>query len=275
MINSFPYSDGENPFQPISQRSNKIYSFVEDCITYIKVDYYLNPSAETYNIAVIGPTGAGKSRLINVLFNRDICVSRQDHESVTQDSSFIHGYGNVFNRATKTIEQRHFIIADTVGLCDTKWNKEDLIELVKGRVSSNFTHLDMVVIMYKADRLTQDLKHSIREILKWLKYGDVNNETKFIFVATFAEDTEDEDIARLKFQAVNIFELKSSNRPGYKDDELVKLIFYLGFPKERSFDKQRQTKISNFVQDLRKAIFLQSEQERLCICEPSSSCQLL
>lgn len=100
LINTFPscirpYIFGGN--------KSKLYSFIDGNFVASKFDYYLDHSEDTYNILVIGPTGAGKSHLINVIFNESICDSRASHKSVTREIYFIRGRGEVYDLDKKNL----------------------------------------------------------------------------------------------------------------------------------------------------------------------------
>lgn len=64
--------------------------------------------------------GAGKSHLINILFNREICDSKISHHSVTQDVGFVRGRGRVFDCEKLSLVEKDLVVIDTVGLCDTQ-----------------------------------------------------------------------------------------------------------------------------------------------------------
>lgn len=51
--------------------SSPIYTFIKPYFTFTGFDYYLDDrKIDTYNILMVGPTGHGKSLLINILFNK-------------------------------------------------------------------------------------------------------------------------------------------------------------------------------------------------------------
>jgi len=82
LVNSSPESIRPHLF---STNTSKVYDFIERELVATKFEYFLDYDDDTYNILVVGPTGAGKSRFINVLFNQQICDSEQSFNSVTRD----------------------------------------------------------------------------------------------------------------------------------------------------------------------------------------------
>ena len=45
----------------------------------------------SYTIVVLGPTGCGKSTIINHLFNKTVCITGAAARSVTQELKFLKG----------------------------------------------------------------------------------------------------------------------------------------------------------------------------------------
>ena len=64
----------------------------------------------SFNIVVLGPTGCGKSTIINQLFNRTVCTTSASASSVTQELKFFHG-----NLMTSENDFKKTTIIDTIG----------------------------------------------------------------------------------------------------------------------------------------------------------------
>lgn len=173
-----------------------------------------------------GPTGAGKSRLINVLFNSEVCDSAVSHQSVTRDVCFIEGNAEIVDLQTSAKTAKKIVVADTVGLCDTEWNDNEIFELVKSRISRNLVGINAVFIVFRADRLLKEHIKNIIKVMDWLQYN--KNHLNFLFVGTFAENLTEEQKENLKLQARSILKLKDTKIPGSGYESLV----YVGFPPE-------------------------------------------
>ena len=59
------------------------YSITKTCLT--KADN------NAFNVLVFGPTGSGKSTIINNVFNQEICITGATAQSVTRDVKFYQG----------------------------------------------------------------------------------------------------------------------------------------------------------------------------------------
>ena len=88
----------------------------------VTTEGFSEPNNSDYNIVVLGPTGAGKSTIINNLFNQNVCVTGATAESVTREVRFFQGtcdqvlvYSQIKN-TTKTVKKRLNVI-DTIGKC--------------------------------------------------------------------------------------------------------------------------------------------------------------
>lgn len=142
-----------------------------------------NDVAKGFNVVVLGPTGCGKSRFINLMCNKDICKSAGGAKSVTQEMQLIQGKGHVMGR------ERLVNIVDTIGFCDTSMKPDDLHKLIKQYIKAHMMRIHKVVIVC-AGRLEPSHAQAIREFLAWLKYSQ--NEGNFGLIYTKCEDLEPE-----------------------------------------------------------------------------------
>lgn len=166
--------------------------------------------------------------MINVLFNAEICDSQVSHKSVTREVCFIEGEGELIDLETSEKKTKKIVVADTVGLCDTEWDDDKILELMKGRISRNFQSIDAVFIVFRADRLLKEHIRNIRRVMTWLNYNTGSNYLNFLFVGTFGEHLTEKHKEDLKEQARTILELKRPIIPRSEYDSLV----YVGFPPE-------------------------------------------
>lgn len=173
--------------------------------------FYLDYDENTYNVLLIGPTGAGKSNLINAFFNSKIVESQAGFTSVTKDIYSIKGNHLKANNELNSIGNKQLVLTDTVGLCDTEIDKQTLLEFIKGRISESFRNVDLVLITIAMDRMTEEKHESIKEILKWLNYNKYYK--RFVFVITksgnLGTDENDRDSKRKDLK--KIFDLSLSS----------------------------------------------------------------
>lgn len=223
----------------------KVYSMIDQHYVPARFNYFSDFNKETYNILVVGkteqsvllskickknvlgPTGAGKSRLVNVLFNTEICESQVSHKSVTRDFCFIEGQGEIIDLKTSVKQMKKVVVADTVGLCDTEWDDRKILAFIKGRVGRKFKYIDAAFIVFKADRLSKEHVINIKEIMKWLNYNR-SNHLSFLFVGMCAENLCPLTKENLKKQAREMLGLIDTKLPGNEYESLV----YVGFPPE-------------------------------------------
>jgi GTPase SAR1 family protein len=196
------------------------------------ISYYLDDQEKTFNIAVFGPSGSGKSRLINMMFNRQICDTKVSLNSVTRDIHFIRGKGIIGNGP----QLRDVVVADTIGLCDTVFSEEETMAIIKDRISSNVTKLHAVYLVLSSKRCFQEFKTNLENILKWLKYDQKDNRFFFRFVVTHCEGEPEDDLKRIRGEARAILGLKDTTFDVYhgskKLPKKLEQMICCGFPNE-------------------------------------------
>ena len=64
---------------------------------------------EAYNVVILGPTGSGKSTIINNIFNRYVCETGATAQSVTKEVKFLQGRISVRTRNNNTGQQRQTV----------------------------------------------------------------------------------------------------------------------------------------------------------------------
>ena len=173
-----------------------IYEGVDDALTFTAT--FTSPGRffdDVYNVLVLGVTGMGKSRLINILFNR--CVSRisVSVDSTEQNMLFHVGKGKIDGK------ERNIQIIDSVGISDTRLGNKEAVTRIKGGMSG--MRFDKVLIVHGGGaRVGLHHKHDFQEILKELNYDELDpdaaSSVKFIY--TKADDKNDFHRNKLKAQ---------------------------------------------------------------------------
>jgi len=132
------YKDYVNKITKKLIEENEVVSSLNDIIKsnynlkYTGYDYSgLKVTKETHCILLAGVTGTGKSRILNVLFKRDLSDSRYSTTSTTRQIMFYYG-----DMSTSTVLNKKICIIDTIGLCDTQLTNEQILMLVKDKINS-------------------------------------------------------------------------------------------------------------------------------------------
>ena len=161
----------------------------------------LNDS-EAYNVVLFGPTGAGKSTLINVIFNQNVAEADDDPDSVTKNITFYTGEGYVtqFVRGMDVQVRKRINLIDSIGFCDSHLDADEVYRLIKEQIKCNTAKLQKVIVV-TSGRIELQHKKSIEQILKWLNYdpqesGSVPRHS-FIFVYTKMDQKKEETLEEL------------------------------------------------------------------------------
>ena len=73
---------------------------------------------DAYNVVILGPTGSGKSNIINNLFNLTVCETGGSAQSVTRQVTFHQGSHRLWEQNLDTgeiLKMRKINIIDTIG----------------------------------------------------------------------------------------------------------------------------------------------------------------
>jgi len=169
---------------------------------------------DAFNVLVIGPTGCGKSHLINLMYNQTVCHSAGSAESVTKSIHITTGSGTVESC------RRKVNVIDTIGLCDSKMSSSEVLGLIKEKVSQNFMYIDRVVVICSG-RIEAVHSDAIKQILKWLRYGTFTYQANFTFVYNKADQLRPEERERCLMQMCQLLEVSSCHIRGMIPNENI------------------------------------------------------
>ena len=252
-LNKFPSKIHPHVFIDENTAYESVYSFLPQDIQLFqpyKMEYFLEVEQDSYNILLIGPTGAGKSHLVNVIFNRKIVESDAGLDGITDEIVMIKCMGKIYDYETNQYMDRKIIVTDTIGLSDRRWNEANspnLLQFLKERISSNFRKFDLVYIVFSNDRLLLEPIENIRNVLKWLNYE--RNSTRVRFIITKADYLDESDKINLKKEAIQKFNIKQMPRTEFKPNDDY-FIYFTGFIPELE-DNMTKKKKDRITQEFR------------------------
>jgi len=148
-------------------------------------------------IMFFGPSGHGKSRLINYLLDEDIFKSDINLESVTSEIQLVE---------VKVSSEEHrinkkYIFVDTQGLCDTKTSDRLIIEKYKkGIKNANIRYVTRIIIVLEQGRITDETRNSINFLIKTFDLLEYERKVNVLLVITKCDGIKKEKIEYLKQQ---------------------------------------------------------------------------
>jgi GTP-binding protein EngB required for normal cell division len=224
--------------KPFISTEGLIYNFIK---RYISFSHSVNKiidqkefDEKRNNILVIGPTGSGKSRIINCLFNKTTVDSINRLEAVTRDINFHVGHIYSYDDTDKK-EQKEYIIADTIGICDSELSNDDVLRLIKDKTEIHLIKVHLVVVVVKM-RVEGSHIRNIRRMMNWLNYE--KNKDKFIFIINFSDTLSQQAESNQVLELNRLMEMDSIGELGNE------LTFCTSFPDE-NFNEDRVVKSHN------------------------------
>lgn len=169
--------------------------------TYFPLNSYVMASTTERRIKrflFIGPTGVGKSTLINILFNNNVSKSSLLKPAGTSE-------GSAGSTATFTTYYNfpHYAFTDTIGFGDNRFDKEKILSILKATIKNSMVGYNKIYLCINYGRISNEIRYYIellivifgKKILKWCtiifthcrdqtitkeKYIDLNKDDTYI-----------------------------------------------------------------------------------------------
>lgn len=131
-------------------------------------------------------------------------------------------------------------------------------------MSSNIKYIDLVIVVFRAGRIEREHVESIEKVLHWLNYRGKENRLRFMFVGTWADHATDEKKDQLRKQAIEIFNLKETEKLAIPRQRDFQSLIYTGFPPEEDMTWSQREKAAKCYDNLQQ-ICLPGDVDRLKI----------
>lgn len=131
-----------------------------------------------FNVVVMGPTGCGKSSIINRLFNMVVAKEGASCESITRNCQIYQGECNMDKVPTKVN------VIDTIGFCDSVLEEWEVASILEDFLKTKLGYIDRVVVVV-AGRIELFHIQAINRILKYLNFNKAKDAEKQLFTFVY------------------------------------------------------------------------------------------
>ena len=206
LINILPDNLEEVPIQSVMYEIGDKWKF--KCSVKSSENFY-HERADSFNVLLIGPTGSGKSNLINHIYKSDVAPSEKGASGVTKSICF---YPGTYEGPTK---QGNICLIDTVGFCDEKMPLKDIIGMIVNILKNQELPIHRVLIVF-GERVRDAEKEALEEYKKHLKFEKFKK--NFSLILTKCDDIIGDLVAEEKymvtFHNLDCFNLFKGNITG-------------------------------------------------------------
>jgi len=176
-LNSLP----EDLRPPVPQIPQPIFQSYSGFVQYHGLAPCLSRAdIDAFNIVVLGPTGSGKSHLINLLFNCEVCQSAGSAESVTREMQIHSGRCVMLDKHVREYVERKVNIIDSIGFCDATLSSDIILQVVQQHLRVNFAYVDYVLFVCHG-RIEENHVSAIKALLKWMRYDKYYEHFLFVY----------------------------------------------------------------------------------------------
>lgn len=196
------------------------------------------PEKRCQNVVFVGPTGAGKSRLINFLLGKDLFVSSAGTEPVTKKIESAAMTAMFSSRPTQ------FNFIDTVGLLDAKLSNQEVLKLAATGVQDGFTKMNHLVFVLRNGRVYEPESQAIQQAITWFGLDQPDRKVQVSVIITHCDalSTEENErvIARYRKHAVvgQLFSERQTVKLSRRAMDMEHNFFCVGLPDLQSLDPE-------------------------------------
>ncbi len=152
-------------------------------------------------VLFIGPTGVGKSTLINILFNDSVSKS-----SLSRPAGISEGSAGSTAYFTTYYNFPDYAFTDSIGFGDNRFNDQDILSMVKATVKNSMVGYNKIYLCLNYGRISSEIRYYIdwltavfgKKILKWctivFTHCTNQNITKEKYIESNKQDTYIVDI---------------------------------------------------------------------------------
>mmetsp|Transcript_50174 Transcript_50174/g.144272 ORF Transcript_50174/g.144272 Transcript_50174/m.144272 type:complete len:429 (-) Transcript_50174:44-1330(-) len=237
-------------------------------VEFIRRTSTLNPHPKAVNMVILGPTGSGKSSIVNMLFNKKVALVKASPKSVTKHMDIYTGRYRPSTQETSTVPLN---VIDSVGFCDSEIDPQQVVDIVKEFIKANVMNLHKVIIVC-SNRIEAAQAQAIKSFMTWLKYD--RHQPNFVFLYNKAETLDDAEREEAVSQMCDLLGVNYGFNavwlaPGSSEQTSIRYALPVGFPPRAPL-----AQVEADLELLHRAVFL-FRSDTQCLRVDATECAIL
>jgi GTP-binding protein EngB required for normal cell division len=217
----------------------------EYSIKYIKENLFFQPDVFSKIILLLGPTGAGKSNVINCIFKQYVCESKASATGVTAEIKFFYGIDEF---------GKYVCVIDTVGFCDRLIPDSDIKAMIESRTIDQNIPISHVLLVF-GERIRSEENKIVQSYLNKFKMNKFLDNFSLILTKV-PDDIEDKTSLINSFLSIDFLNPFASKQSVQIGSNITQIDRYaaINIKDIKRLNKQDEEEVTRYLQERQQLV---------------------